>query len=294
MNRGFSVIELLVVTAIIAILATVLFPVCVSARSAAERKTNCLGNLRHLIYGAHMYALDNDDHVMPWRSKVPSSIPSEAMWTGRMAQYVPTEIDPNTNAPVYPPPDGPYRCPQWSEFKLLRGADQANCDGVPPNGGIAYPITINFQGQQELFSTYGMAWPVCSPSEAASSPFCDTNGGSVATQSDFGVDGSSSASALFAYPGDQVLSRPAQSYVGRTLYQIVRKGQTVFIADGASYRSQRFFYSLFDCEGQNVHHTGGNFAMVDGHVTFIAGNPDTATFIGTDGKWIRKYFTFYE
>lgn len=294
MNRGFSVIELLVVTAIIAILAAVLFPVFASAPSASE--TSCLGNLRRLIYGAHMYAIDHNDHVMPWVSNTVNTAPSARLWVGRMAQYVPIPTDPATKAPVYPPPDGPYRCPEWTEFKLLEGADRADCDGVASsgNGGIPYPIGTDVAGRQELISTYGMAFPMCSPAEATTKSACVAKGGTIPSAADYGLDGSSSAKAMVAYPGDKVLNNPAQTYVGRTLSQVVRLGQTAFVADGATYKVPTGNMTLYICEGQRMHYWGGNFAMLDGSATFIKGNAATYTMVGTDGKWIEKYFTFYE
>jgi len=56
-DRGFTLIEVLVVIAIIAILAAMLFPVFARAREMA-RKTSCMSNLRQLGMANHMYAQD--------------------------------------------------------------------------------------------------------------------------------------------------------------------------------------------------------------------------------------------
>ena len=59
--RGFTLIEMLVVSAIIAVLAAILFPVFASAREAG-RKTACLSNLRQIGAAVAMYAQDYDHH----------------------------------------------------------------------------------------------------------------------------------------------------------------------------------------------------------------------------------------
>ncbi|MFQ5808069.1 MAG: DUF1559 domain-containing protein [Armatimonadota bacterium] len=57
---GFTLIEILVVIAIIAILAAILFPVFARAREKA-RQASCTSNLRQLTLAVEMYSTDWDD-----------------------------------------------------------------------------------------------------------------------------------------------------------------------------------------------------------------------------------------
>ncbi len=59
-KQGFTLVELLVVVAIIAILIAILFPVFANARKKS-RQASCLSNIRQLTTSIKMYAGDNDD-----------------------------------------------------------------------------------------------------------------------------------------------------------------------------------------------------------------------------------------
>ena len=59
---GFTLVELLIVIAIILLLAAILFPVFGRARENA-RRTTCISNMRQLAMGMHMYAQDNDERM---------------------------------------------------------------------------------------------------------------------------------------------------------------------------------------------------------------------------------------
>jgi len=65
-TRSFSLIELLVVVAVIAILAGILLPAIAKMREAG-RAAQCRSNLRQLFFGMQNSARDHDNHL-PWPS----------------------------------------------------------------------------------------------------------------------------------------------------------------------------------------------------------------------------------
>lgn len=65
-RAAFTLIELLIVIAVISILAAMLFPVFAQAREKG-RQVSCLNNLRQIGIAGLLYAQDYDDILPPWQ-----------------------------------------------------------------------------------------------------------------------------------------------------------------------------------------------------------------------------------
>ena len=83
--RGFTLIEFLVVIAIIAILAALLLPALSRAKTAAQT-TVCLNNLKQLQLAWLTYAHDHND-VLPPNSSYPNALPDTPIWVEGVMLY---------------------------------------------------------------------------------------------------------------------------------------------------------------------------------------------------------------
>ena len=116
-KRGFTLIEVLVVSGILLILGGILFSLFARAREQA-RKTTCVGNLKQLALGMLMYARDWDDRFVPggyaatlqkksqdWYNHMIST-PSTPLWKAATFGSYPTALYANVKDKEL------YHCPE--------------------------------------------------------------------------------------------------------------------------------------------------------------------------------------
>ena len=96
-RKGFTLIDLVVVIAIIAILAAMLFPVCVRAGEQGvvqawerARQAKCLNNMKQVALACQMYAQDNDEYLpMSWtQGPAPDGVDSNYWYPLALVPYV--------------------------------------------------------------------------------------------------------------------------------------------------------------------------------------------------------------
>lgn len=114
-GRGFTLVELLVVVAILAVLAGIILPVFASVRASA-RRTSCLSNLKQLGQAMTMYTTDWDHYP---RGLDPADKVTPEIWTGSPSA---AGVD-FTQIPLLPEILSPYvkepsiwKCPADSGF----------------------------------------------------------------------------------------------------------------------------------------------------------------------------------
>ena len=95
-RRGFTLVEILVVVAVIAVLVGLLMPTLSVARQSAQR-VRCLSTLRQMGMAAHLYLNDSHDHYLPvkWGYDPNPQPPWPPVPAGTVPSVVPHLVWPN-------------------------------------------------------------------------------------------------------------------------------------------------------------------------------------------------------
>jgi len=88
-HRAFTLVELLVSIAVVAILAALLFPVFRSAKAAAER-SSCASRFRNVLQAHNLYSGDYDDHFVIARYRLDSgaNAANDRKWPQLLKPYL--------------------------------------------------------------------------------------------------------------------------------------------------------------------------------------------------------------
>lgn len=151
-SRGFSLIELLVVVAIIAILAGILFPVFLSAREHA-RQSKCLSNLKQLNTALRQYTDDNNGYL-PLMSVY--HFPGMPNWCGTLQTFGITRVEQGSLWP-YTRSREIYICPS-DVGREAKGLDT----GLVPNKKDRqnYPLSYSMNGELHKYNSRLRRWEI--------------------------------------------------------------------------------------------------------------------------------------
>jgi len=142
MKHGFTLVELLIVIAILAVLAAILFPVFGTVQASAKNAT-CLNNLSQIGKAMVLYSVDSQD-ALPWG-------PSEA------AVY----INPHSNEPFYALPT-PHQLlsPYGTTHSLFRCPRDIKYSGVDLRGNFIIDGSSSFFSRMGSSYRYDLSGPV--------------------------------------------------------------------------------------------------------------------------------------
>jgi len=139
-ERAFTLIEILVVMAILAIIAAILFPVFSRAKAAAK-KTACISNLKQMGQAILMYMGDNDD-IFPNAIDAADRYRPE-IWAGMPEFMAQIPYMPMMNEALWPyaKDKAIFRCPADSGSEVLD----------------THPF-LTFPTSPSMYNTYGMSY----------------------------------------------------------------------------------------------------------------------------------------
>ncbi len=119
-RRAFTLVELLIVIAIIAILAAILFPVFARARENA-RRSSCQSNLKQIGLGILQYSQDYDEQMISGQS-------GGVLWKELLQPYVKSKQ-------IFACPSNPNQSSMATNYPISYGP---NCDAHGSHAALGY------------------------------------------------------------------------------------------------------------------------------------------------------------
>jgi len=279
---AFTLIELLIVIAVIAILAAILFPVFAAAKESAKAST-CISNERNIATAILLYVSDFDDHMVPnetgHRFNPPDTEANQLLdvWSALLQPYAHNH--------------GILSCPSFSTGNLAQAMDDASCDGDGTPGSGSSGFAPPAGGEKDYLADYSIAFPRMSPTN-----YCGTVG-AARTSSDTWPNAQTQGPHV-AYPGSgwgDASPTGEKVWVDLSLSQVLESARTAVVGDGVTeWRANvnRIDF-LYGCEGQFRHHAiGANFGFLDGHAKYFPIDPERIQDLDENSCAYEKYFSY--
>ncbi len=257
---GFTLVELLIVIAIIAILAGILFPVCAQARVAALR-TASQSNLKQIVLGSLLYSNDYDDGL-------PLFANGNALDVGLSTPRVDTWV--------------------WTTYPYIKSLSVLVDPGMGDPGGFFGSGPNATFWNQAIYPDYGVNYVFLAPWMRDSTGAC-TQSGSETTSG-----GSHSATTIFYtgtyQPTENANNVPVGGYTDTGNWIVTAPGMLSALSQNPTYcvwqgmdwsRHPGSFNDdrPFTAEASQRYNRGTNNAMLDGHVKYLTNDQQAA---GTD------------
>jgi prepilin-type N-terminal cleavage/methylation domain-containing protein/prepilin-type processing-associated H-X9-DG protein len=143
---GFTLAELLVVIAVVAVLMTLLSPAVTAARRAAHR-AQCAGQMRQIAFAMHLYASENRN-MLPFAARTAGDGTRTVSWDDLIRPMIgPPMTDAEMNAPVSRKPLSLFRCPadRTRDRTPATAAAKRSYAMIRAINGNTYPL-LDFDG----------------------------------------------------------------------------------------------------------------------------------------------------